>query len=165
MNENNHDTTPLGRMNEMNMIELPQLDKRKTQRAIESIFEKYTIFHTVMLMERVPQLSLTTNYEARMHGSTNKVVDQTADAAIQFADAKMYCDVIEQVVDTLPSQEQTLIKERYISQDHKFDYQIYHFVLEMSEATYYKLRWNAFYKLALSFCSLGLLQMNELVIP
>ncbi|MEJ8547106.1 hypothetical protein [Brevibacillus borstelensis] len=54
----------------------------------------------------------------------------------------------------LPRMERFLIEERYMSQDSEYltDYNIYNqrFNPPVSECTYYKIKWKAFYKLALA---------------
>lgn len=135
------------------MCELPKLDRKRTQSAVEGALERYRIFSIMAFEER--EAVITASYQERYHGPTNQTSDQTASVAIHNVDAsaqrRAYCDWIEQAVKRLHPKERLLIEERYMKQDYIYDYQIYSNVFDppISEGTYYKLRWKAFYKLAL----------------
>lgn len=135
------------------MCELPKLDRKRTQSAVEAAFEKYRIFKMMTFEQR--EAVITASYQERLHDATNKTSDQTVDVAIHNADVsaqrQAYCEWIEQSVKRLHPREQLLIEERYMKNDYIYDYHIYTSVFDppVSEGTYYKLRWKAFYKLAL----------------
>ncbi|MGC6584739.1 ArpU family phage packaging/lysis transcriptional regulator [Paenibacillus sp. Dod16] len=145
---------------------LPELDRRKTQSAVEAIFEKYRIYKTITF--EVREASFTASYTERFHGPTNVTSDQTASVAIYNVDMpaarKQYCEIIESIVERLGEREQTLIRERYMKQDDVFDYKVYNHILEppVSKDTYTKIRTRAFYKLALALADRGLLKLQEL---
>lgn len=145
---------------------LPELDRRKTQNAVEAIFEKYRIYKTITF--EVREASVTASYTERFHGPTNVTSDQTASVAIYNVDMpaarKQYCEIIESIVERLGEREQTLIRERYMKQDDVFDYKVYNHILEppVSKDTYTKIRTRAFYKLALALADRGLLKLQEL---
>ncbi|MGE7827832.1 ArpU family phage packaging/lysis transcriptional regulator [Paenibacillus sp. NPDC093718] len=145
---------------------LPELDRRKTQSAVEAIFEKYRIYKTITF--EVRETSVTASYTERFHGPTNVTSDQTASVAIYNVDMpaarKQYCEIIESIVERLGEREQTLIRERYMKQDDVFDYKVYNHILEppVSKDTYTKIRTRAFYKLALALADRGLLKLQEL---
>ncbi|GIO95043.1 ArpU family transcriptional regulator [Paenibacillus lautus] len=145
---------------------LPELDRRKTQNAVEAIFEKYRIYKTITF--EVRETSVTASYTERFHGPTNVTSDQTASVAIYNVDMpaarKQYCEIIESIVERLGDREQTLIRERYMKQDDVFDYKVYNHILEppVSKDTYTKIRTRAFYKLALALADRGLLKLQEL---
>ncbi|OME90250.1 MULTISPECIES: ArpU family phage packaging/lysis transcriptional regulator [Paenibacillus] len=145
---------------------LPELDRRKTQNAVEAIFEKYRIYKTITF--EVRETSVTASYTERFHGPTNITSDQTAAVAIYNVDMpaarKQYCEIIESIVERLGDREQTLIRERYMKQDDVFDYKVYNHILEppVSKDTYTKIRTRAFYKLALALADRGLLKLQEL---
>lgn len=138
---------------------LPELDRRKTQSAVEAIFEKYRIYKTITF--EVRETSVTASYTERFHGPTNVTSDQTAAVAIYNVDMpaarKQYCEIIESIVERLGEREQTLIRERYMKQDDVFDYKVYNHILEppVSKDTYTKIRTRAFYKLALALADRG----------
>lgn len=87
---------------------LPELDRRKTQHAVEAIFEKYRIYKTITF--EVREVSVTASYTERFHGPTNVTSDQTAKVAIYNVDVpaarKQYCETIESIVERLGEREQ-----------------------------------------------------------
>ncbi|MEK5640524.1 transcriptional regulator [Paenibacillus rhizosphaerae] len=145
---------------------LPQLDRRKTQAAVEAILEKYRIYKTITF--EVREANVTASYTERFHGPTNVTSDQTAQVAVYNVDApatrQAYCRMIESIVERLGEREQTLIRERYMKEDDVFDYKVYNYVLDppVSKDTYTKIRTRAFYKMALAFADRGLLTLSEL---
>lgn len=150
---------------DMNPI-LPELDRRKTQSAVEALFEQYRIYKTITFEAR--ETSMTASYTERFHGPTNVTSDQTAKIAVYNVDApaarKRYCEMIESIVDRLSEREQLLVRERYMKQDDVFDYKVYNHILEppVSKDTYTKIRTRAFYKMALALADRGLLKLYEL---
>lgn len=48
---------------------LPELDRRKTQTAVEAALEKYRIYKTIAFEER--EVMVTASYAERFHGATN----------------------------------------------------------------------------------------------
>ncbi|MDP4098996.1 transcriptional regulator [Paenibacillus sp. P96] len=145
---------------------LPELDRRKTQAAMEAVFEKYRIYKTITFMDR--EVSVTASYTDRPHGPTNLTSDPTARTAVYNVDAPAaraaYCDMVDTIVSRLNEREQLLIKERYLKQDDVFDYKIYNHVFDppVSKDTYMKIRSRAFYKMALTLADLGWLQLDSL---
>ncbi|KMY49584.1 ArpU family phage packaging/lysis transcriptional regulator [Peribacillus loiseleuriae] len=137
-------------------FELPELDRKSTQAAVEVALEKYRLFKYLIFEDR--EASITVSSEARYHGPTNQINDQTGDIAIYNADQqkyrKEYCERLERAVSRLPKMERFLIEERYISQDGDYltDYQVYCFKFQppISAMTYAKIRWKAFYRVALN---------------
>ncbi|MWV44591.1 transcriptional regulator [Paenibacillus sp. HJL G12] len=145
---------------------LPELNRRKTQTAVEALLEKYRIYKTITFEAR--EVSITASYTERFHGPTNVTSDQTAQAAVHNVDVpaarRAYCELIELIVERLSEREQLMIRERYMKQDDVFDYKVYNYILNppMSKDTYTKLRTKAFYKMALAFADLGLLKLEDL---
>lgn len=134
------------------LFTLPELDRKRTKQAVEAAFEKYRIIKTVTFDEREP--STTAGYSDMPRSYTGVTTDQTAQIAIHNTDVpnmrRMYCERIEKAVKRLPAIEQKIIRARYMEDDYVFDYQVYQITLGISEMTYTKRRWKAFYKLALA---------------
>lgn len=138
------------------IFELPELDRKATQAAVEAELEKYRIYKYLTFESR--ETSVTSSSEVRYHGPTNQTSDQTGNIAIYNADQQRYrreyCERIERAVKRLPKMERFLIEERYMSEDAEYisDYHTYCFKFQppISEKTYSKIRWKAFYKLALN---------------
>lgn len=151
----------------MNLATLPELDRRRTQVAIENMLEKYRIFKTVTFEAR--EASTTYSYIERFHGATNSISDQTATIASYNVDIpaarRAYCSAIDSVVERLDTREQQLVRERYMKRDETYDYTIYNHVFDppVSKDTYVKIRSKAFYKMALAFTDLGLLSLQSLL--
>ncbi|MCM3487883.1 transcriptional regulator [Alkalihalophilus marmarensis] len=137
-------------------FDLPELDQKKTKEAVEAALEKYRIFKYLEFEER--EVSITASSEERFHGPTNTTTDQTAQVAIYNADQreyrKSYCERIERAVKRLPPMERTLLEERYMCEEAEYltDINVYCFKFKppISQRTYIKFRWRAFYKLSLS---------------
>jgi ArpU family phage transcriptional regulator len=135
---------------------LPDIDRKATQIEMESHFEQYRLFKYLAFDER--EASITASTEERFHGPTNVTSDQTSNIAIYNADMAKYRKNFifrtERAVEGLPDYEKFLIKERYMSIDSDYltDQNVYNhkFKPPISEKKYAKLRWKAFYKLAIS---------------
>lgn len=137
-------------------FELPELDRKATQTKVEEHLERYRLFKYLTFEER--EVSITASSEVRYHGPTNQTGDQTASIAVYNADEqerrKAFCERIERAVRGLPKMERLLIEERYmaVDSDYMTDYYVYCFKFQppISAMTYSKIRWKAFYRLALN---------------
>ncbi len=135
---------------------LPEIDRKETQQAVEDALEKYRLFKYLSFEER--EASTTASAEIRYHGPTNQTSDQTSSIAAYNVDQekmrKDFCFHVERAVNRLPKMERFLIEERYMSLETEYltDYNVYSFKFQppISEKTYSKIRWKAFYKLALN---------------
>lgn len=135
-------------------FELPELDRKKTQAAVEASLEKYRIFKAITFEER--EAKTIAAWSDIPKGFTGVSSNQTADIAVYNIDTlaarQANCERIERAVKQLPKRERILITERYLNTDCNFDYDVYNnaFDRPMGESTYYKYKWKAFYKLALN---------------
>lgn len=137
-------------------FELPELDRKATQAKVEEYLEKYRLFKYLTFEER--EASTTASSTPRYHGPTNQTGDQTGSIALYNVDEqerrKQYCEWIERAVHRLPKMERFLIETRYMAEDAEYltDFNVYYhkFQPAISEKTYSKIRWKAFYKLALN---------------
>lgn len=133
---------------------LPPIDRKKTQKAVDDAFEKYRIYKQIGYEPK--ETKLTPSYIERESGPTNNTSDSTANIAIDNVDipAKMkeYCETIERAVSKLRYKPKKLITERFMTDNDVFDYQVMNnsFDPPISEATYYKIKWEAVYSLAFS---------------
>ncbi|APC48970.1 transcriptional regulator [Virgibacillus halodenitrificans] len=138
------------------VFELPELDRKATQKEVEAALEKYRIFKYLLFEEK--EASITASYDDVGGGKANTISDQTGMIATQNVDERekrrKYCERIERAVRRLPKMEQFLIEERYMSEESEYltDYNVYCFKFQppISEPTYSKIRWKAFYKIALN---------------
>jgi ArpU family phage transcriptional regulator len=133
---------------------LTTAEKVKIRKKVETAFEKYRIYCSSF--EEV-EANITTSYEQRYHGPTNKTSDQTASAAIYNVEEQRkrntFCRRVEQAVTRLPEIEKFLITERYMSVDSDYisDMTVYCFKFNppISHPTYGKIKDRAMYKIAL----------------
>jgi ArpU family phage transcriptional regulator len=137
-------------------FELPELDRKATKRKVEEHLEKYRLFKYLTFEER--ESSITASSTPRYHGATNQTSDQTGSIAIHNVDEqekrKQFCLRTERAVKHLPPMERFLIEARYMSEDSEYitDLAVYchRFKPPISHVTYDKIRWKAFYRLALN---------------
>lgn len=137
-------------------FELPELDRKATQAKVEEYLERYRLYKYLTFEER--EASVTASSEVRYHGPTYQTGDQTGSIAIYNADQQAYrkqhCERLERAVNRLPPMEKFLMQERYMVEhaDYLTDYKVYSFTFQppISEKTFSKIRWRAFYKLALN---------------
>lgn len=137
-------------------FELPELDRTATKEKVEEHFWNYRMAKYLTFEER--EASITSSTEERFHGPTNQTSDQTASIAVYNAEEqakrKKFCDRTERVVRHLPAMERFLIETRYMSADSEYisDLTVYmhRFQPPITFKTYDKIRWKAFYKLALN---------------
>lgn len=133
---------------------LPELDRKKTQAAVEAALEKYRIFKTITFDER--EAGITAGYNERFHGPTNVTSDQTAQIAMHNVDVpamrKAYCERLERIVKRLHPKERVIVEARYMNEAYVYDYVVYNQVCNppITAKTYDKYRRNAFYKIALA---------------
>lgn len=136
------------------LFQLPELDRKKTQAAVEAALEKYRIFRTITFEER--EAGITAGYNERFHGPTNVTSDQTAQIAVHNADVpamrKTYCERIERIVKRLHPKERLLIEARYMKEAYVYDYAVHNHIFNppISRCTYDKIRRNAFYQISLA---------------
>lgn len=134
---------------------LPEIDREATQAAVEAAFERYRINRFLTFEER--EATTTASWSATPRSDTGTTSDQTASIAIFNVDSlaarREYCERIERIVSRLPRMEKFLIEAKYMSNDHDYitHEKVYSFEFKppISSVTYSKLRWKAFYKLAL----------------
>lgn len=137
-------------------FELPQLDRKLTKQKVEAHLEKYRLFKYLTFEER--EASVTASSDPRYHGPTNVTSDQTGSIAVYNVDEtekrKHFCQRTERAVKHLPPMERFLIEQRYMGDDSDYitDFKVYSFKFQpqISANTYDKIRWKAFYRLALN---------------
>lgn len=137
-------------------FELPELDRKATQAAVESELERYRLFKYLTFEER--EAATTAHMDDIGGGRSNMTSDQTGSIALYNVDEqerrRKYCERIERAVKRLPPMERFLIEERYMADDSEYltDYNVYCFKFQppISAMTYAKIRWKAFYRMALN---------------
>lgn len=136
---------------------LPEIDRERTQEAVEAILERYRMYKFLSFEER--EASTTSSISDIPRSFTGTTSDQTANIAIYNVDTraqqKNFCERVERVVKRMPRLERFLIEERYMTTEHDYitDQHVYNHVFQppISGGRYSKIRWKAFYKLAAGF--------------
>lgn len=137
-------------------FELPELDRKATKAKVESHLEKYRLFKYLIFEER--EASTVSSIDDVGGGRSNVPGDQTGSIAIYNVDQreqrKHFCERTERAVRHLPPMERFLIEKRYMQNDSDYltDFRVYchEFQPPISAMTYDKIRWKAFYRLALN---------------
>lgn len=133
----------------MQLTFLPEIDRDKTKKNVEAALEKYQIMLLMDPEELEPKI--TASFHLAPSAPTNEFQSSTEDTAIQIIDLtekrKKYINKIRKAVNRLSYQERTIIISRYFKSDDVFDYEVYN-ELGFSESKYYRIKSDAFYKLA-----------------
>lgn len=136
---------------------LSDIDQKSTKKAVEAALKKYRLYKYLSFDPR--QARITTSYsDIPLSSPTNVASDHTSTIAIHNVDDLAsridYCEQIELAVKHMPRWERFLLEERYMTNEHDYitDLKVYNFSFEppISKKAYMKIRWNAFYKLALA---------------
>ncbi|GGC97777.1 ArpU family phage packaging/lysis transcriptional regulator [Pontibacillus salipaludis] len=130
-------------------FELPKIKRRETREKVESALEKYQIYKLMEPLDvstkitssfkDVPSCSSGTN-----HSKTEAVAIHKVD---QEAHREKYMRWIERALKRLNRKEEAVINKLYMEEDDVFDYEAYN-ELGFSERTFYRIKSDAFYKLA-----------------
>lgn len=138
-------------MKQQTIPQMQDLDRKRTQAAVEDALEKYRFFKTITF--EVREAKTTASYQERLHGPTHVTSDQTSSIALYNVDEperrKQYCERIEQIIERLPQREMLLMSQ-LIKKDRVYNYVVYNQIFDppISEYTFYKIKWEATKKLA-----------------
>jgi ArpU family phage transcriptional regulator len=128
---------------------LRDTDGEKTKEAVEAALEKYRMYMLTVPDEFLPRVTQT--YSLVPPSNTNAFYSSTESAAIKRADFERerdeYMEKIRRAVNKLSMKERELIIKRYMTLEEPYDYEVYN-ELGYSESKYYRIREQAFYKLA-----------------
>ncbi|GGD05304.1 ArpU family phage packaging/lysis transcriptional regulator [Pontibacillus salipaludis] len=130
-------------------FELPEINRKETRNKVEAALEKYQMFK---LMEPIEApINITASYSDTPTSGTGATHSKTESAALnkisQEEERKSYIRKIDTALKRLNRKESAIIKKRYIEDDDNTDYLVYN-ELGFSETTYYRIKADAFYKLA-----------------
>ena len=128
---------------------LRDVDGEKTKEAVETALEKYRMYMLTVPDEFLPRVTQT--YSLVPPSQTNAFHSSTESAAIRKVDFERerdeYMERIRRAVNRLTKLERELIVKRYMSTEEPHDYDVYT-DMNISHATFYRIREKAFYKLA-----------------
>lgn len=133
----------------MQLAFLPEIDREKTRKNVEAALEQYRIMLLMNPEEYEPKV--TSSLKLIPSAPTNEFHSSTEDVAIKRTDMEIkrneFIKRILRAVNRLSYQERSIIINRYLTGEDTFDYEIYN-ELGFSESKYYRIKSDAFYKLA-----------------
>ncbi|QGH35157.1 ArpU family transcriptional regulator [Gracilibacillus salitolerans] len=130
-------------------FKLPEIDREKTRKKVESILENYRMY---LLMDPEDfQPKITSTFTITPPTPNNTFHSSTEDTAIKRIDLdkkrKNFILWVQRSVNRLSQQERSIIVCRYLTNEDIYDYEVYN-ELGFSERKYYRVKSRAFYKLA-----------------
>lgn len=133
----------------MQLSFLPEIDRDETRRNVEAALEKYKMMLLMSPKEIEPKI--TSSFKLVSVAPSNLFYSTTEETAIKKVDMenkiRNYLKKIQRAVNRLSYQERELIIKRYLNTEDIYDYQTYT-ELGYSESKYYRIKSDAFYKLA-----------------
>lgn len=133
----------------MQLTFLPEIDRDETKKNVESALEKYQIMLLMDPEELEPKITAT--FKLAASAPTNEFHSTTEEVAIERIDLaekrRNYIRRIKNAVNRLSYHERSIIIKRFLNTEDVFDYEVYN-ELGFSESKYYRVRSDAFYKLA-----------------
>lgn len=127
-------------MDDTNLFNIPEIDKKKTKERVLDALEKYRMYALQVSLDRLP--SITASYSLTPI-SGNLPTSATENAAIANVDyekaREKYINWIVRGVNRLPERDRSIVYMRYLQADEMFDYQI-QAELHMSERSYYRVK-------------------------
>lgn len=129
---------------------LKNIDRKATQKAIEKVFRQYRTYMLTTTEDLLPQI--TTKYTLEMPNFSLYKSSSTENAAIQRAslseDYTKFMKWFNQAFNRLNKIERQIITLTNLTEEPLHNYEIYA-KLNLSERTFYRMKSNALYKLAL----------------
>ena len=130
-------------------FKLPEIDRNATKIAVESELEKYQMYLLMDPEEFEPKITSSLKLVATAPG--NEFHSTTEETAIKRVDTenerREFLAKIRGSVNRLRYQERMIIINRYFKNEDVYDYEVYN-SLGFSETKYYRIKSDAFYKLA-----------------
>lgn len=130
---------------------LSQIDSAATQKAVEEKLRQYRTYMLTVPEDKMP--SLTAHYTLEMPNYSNMKKSAVEDAAIENVDADIkrekFFSWISMGMRRLTKMERKLIAFKYLQMEPMYNYDICA-ELNISESSFYRIRNQALYKLALS---------------
>lgn len=129
-------------------FDLPEINRKETRDRVEAALEKYKIMLLMDPEELEPKITSTFHL---VKSSTNEKHSKTEDTAIKKINIEMdrenYIKKIIKAVNRLSFLERKIIIKRYLTDEDVYDYEVYN-ELGLSESKFYRIKSDAFYKLA-----------------
>lgn len=133
----------------MQLTFLPEIDRDATKKKVEDILEEYQIMLLMDPEEFEPKV--TAAFKLVVVAPGNEFHSSTEETAIKRIDMDIrkqkHITKVQKAVNRLSYHERSIIIKRYLNSDDVFDYEVYN-ELGFSETKYYRIKSDAFYKLA-----------------
>lgn len=133
----------------MQLSFLPEIDREETRKNVEAALEKYQIMLLMNPQEIEPKV--TSAFKLVVVVAGNEFHSTTEDVAlgriVMEDEVNKYIKKMQRAVNRLSYLERELIVKRYFDNEDVYDYQAYN-ELGYSESKYYRIKSDAFYKLA-----------------
>lgn len=130
---------------------LQNIDVKETQKAIERILRQYRTYQLTAPEDMLP--SLTPKYTLELPANTGAVNSKTENAAVKNAEfqkqASKFFERFNRAYRKLTYKEREIIAKACLEEEPKFNYEIAG-ELNLSERTFYRIKSQAMYKLALA---------------
>lgn len=137
--------------NAVEMDQLRSIDGKATQAKIENVLRQYRTYMLTTPEELLP--TITPKYTLEMRGNTGSVYSKTENAAIRnvelYQKAEKFFENFNRGFYRLSYKEREIIVKAFLEEEPAFNYQIAN-ELNVSERTYYRMKSQALYKLALA---------------
>lgn len=133
----------------MNLLQ--NIDVKETQKSIERVLRQYRTYYLTAPEEMLP--SLTPKYTLELPVNTGMVNSKTENAALKNAEfqkqASKFFDRFNRAFRKLTYKEREVIAKACLEEEPRFNYEIAD-ELNLSERTFYRIKSQAMYKLALA---------------
>ncbi|WP_324627780.1 ArpU family phage packaging/lysis transcriptional regulator [Priestia megaterium] len=125
------------------------IDRKKTKLNVEKVFADYRMYIMTVPDDIMPKI--TASYSLVPSSNINVFHSSTEDTAIKRVDYEIkrdnFMQQVQRAVNRLNKRERELIIKTYMTYEDVYVFDIYN-EMGISEATYYRIREKAFYKIA-----------------
>ena len=137
-------------MHALNSFDLPDIDGKETKLKVEATFNTFRLYMLQTSLDMLPSVTAKYTIVPASGGLPHSPTEEIAIRNIDYErKRKSEMEVMMNAVNRLSMRERAIIISRYLGQEEKYDYEVYT-DLNMSHRHYYKVKQNAFYKLALA---------------
>ncbi|QSF97760.1 ArpU family transcriptional regulator [Bacillus paralicheniformis] len=109
------------------LFQLPEIDREATKKKVEAILDNYRVVLLQVPDDLLPKV--TAGFNIVPPSNTNAFHSSTEDTAIKRIEMEQerhaFLLKIQKAVNRLPANERQIIIMRYMSQDHRFNYEVY----------------------------------------
>lgn len=141
---------------------LPEIDRVETKRNVDQALERYQIMLLMEPEEFEPKV--TASFQLAPSGPTNEFSSTTESIAIKRVESESmrreYINKITKAVNRLRYQERNILIKRYLTDEEVYDYEVYN-ELGFSESKYYRIKSDAFYRLAFALRIVVYKEVND----